>query len=247
MELAEFFKIHNKIALAFSGGADSAYLMYEALKNRAELKAYYVNSAFQPRFELEDARRLASELGAELEIIEADVLSDENIRQNPPNRCYFCKQRIFTAIQERAKVDGFTEIMDGTNASDDVNDRPGMKALREMKVLSPLRECGITKDELRRRSKEAGLFTWDKPSYACLATRVPAGAEITAEMLRKTETVEDKLRALGLRDFRVRSDGKRAKLQVREEQLAFTLEKREEILKILEAEYSEAVLDLRLR
>ncbi len=162
MDLNEFFKEHNKVALAFSGGVDSSYLLYAAIKSGAQVRAYYVNAAFQPQFELDDAMRLAKQLNADMKVLTADVLSNETVVKNPSDRCYHCKNVIFNMILAEAKKDGFTILMDGTNASDAEDDRPGMRALRELCVYSPLRICGLTKTEIRRRSKEAGLFTWDK-------------------------------------------------------------------------------------
>ena len=204
MNLNDFFCQNPKAALAFSGGVDSAYLLYAALANGAQVRAYYVRSAFQPRFELEDARRLSANLGAEMRELKADVLADPVISANPADRCYHCKKMIFSSIAQAAAEDGYPVLMDGTNASDDAGDRPGMRALTELKVRSPLRECGLTKDAVRSLSKEAGLFTWDKPAYACLATRIPAGTEITTERLSRTEEAEDYLASIGLTDFRVR-------------------------------------------
>ena len=157
MNLEEFFSKHPIVAVAFSGGVDSAYLLYMACKYAERVKAYYVKSAFQPQFELDDAERFAKELQAEMTIIRLDVLTDEQVRMNPPNRCYFCKKRIFSAIREHAQQDGFQVLLDGTNASDDAGDRPGMVALQELAVMSPLRLCGLTKTDIRRLSKEAGL------------------------------------------------------------------------------------------
>lgn len=204
MDLKDFFRENPRVALAFSGGVDSAYLLYAAMECKAHVRAYYVKSAFQPRFELEDAGRLAEELGAEMRVLEEDVLAEPQVASNPADRCYHCKKRIFAAIAKAAGEDGFSVLMDGTNASDDAGDRPGMRALRELEVRSPLRECGLTKTEIRRRSKEAGLFTWDKPAYACLATRIPTGVEITEERLCRTERAESYLASVGLRDFRVK-------------------------------------------
>ena len=196
MNLSEFFTENPQVAIAFSGGVDSAYLLYAALQCGAKVRAYYVRSVFQPQFELDDGIRLAKELGADLRILEADVLTPEAVASNPPDRCYHCKKIIFEAIGEAARADGFSVLLDGTNASDEEGDRPGMRALRELSVLSPLRLCGLTKDEIRRLSREAGLFTWDKPAYACLATRIPAGERITEEKLAATEAAA--LRRLGL-------------------------------------------------
>ena len=247
MTLQEFFRENPRVALAFSGGVDSAYLLKAALDCGAQIRAYYVASPFQPRFEREDARRLAEELGAELRVLEVDVLSDGRIAANPANRCYFCKQAIFTAILRAAEEDGFPVVMDGTNASDDAGDRPGMRALRELSVRSPLRECGLTKGEIRRLSKEAGLFTWDKPAYACLATRVPTGTAITPELLAATEAAEEYLAALGFRDFRVRYLAGQAKLQLPAHQLPLLLERRQEVLAELSKHYSGVLLDLEVR
>ena len=179
MELKEFFAAHPKIALAFSGGVDSAYLLYAAKQLGAEVRAYYVKTAFQPQFELDDAKRLAEALHADMTVLLVDILSDTRVAANPANRCYFCKKSIFSSILHAVSADGFTTLIDGTNASDDAGDRPGMQALRELKVYSPLRDCGLTKADVRRLSKEAGLFTWNKPAYACLATRIPAETPIT--------------------------------------------------------------------
>ncbi len=247
MELKTFFAEHPKIALAFSGGVDSAYLLYAAGKCAADVTAYYVKSAFQPAFELEDALRLAGELGAKMRVIELDVLCDREITANPQNRCYYCKKRIFTAIGDAARSDGYELIIDGTNASDDASDRPGIRALAELSVRSPLRECGITKAQVRALSREAGLFTWDKSAYACLATRIPTGDAITAEKLMRTERAEEYLASLGFRDFRVRLMGESAKIQVRAEQLLLLLEKRIEIVEELKKEYAAVLLDLEVR
>lgn len=247
MGLKEFFQEHPQAALAFSGGVDSAYLLYAGVRAGAKIKAYYVKTAFQPRFELEDAERLAKELGAEMEVLHADVLCRKEIVENPPDRCYHCKSLIFETILEAARKDGFSLILDGTNASDSVSDRPGMRALRELGVRSPLREAGLCKEEIRRRSREAGLFTWDKSAYACLATRIPTGEEITREKLEKTEMAEDFLSGLGLKGFRVRLRQGSALIQVREKDFEDVLKHREEILKALKNDYSGVYLDMEER
>ena len=175
MNLQDFFTENRSAALAFSGGVDSAYLLYAGLKYGCDLTAYYVKAEFQPQFELDDAMRLAEQLGARMKVIRVSVLGDEDVRANGPRRCYYCKRQIFSKIMEAAQADGYSLLLDGTNASDDADDRPGMQALMELSVRSPLRECGLTKAQIRDFSKEAGLFTWDKPAYACLATRIQTG------------------------------------------------------------------------
>ncbi len=247
MTLQEFFRDNPKIAVAFSGGVDSTYLLWAAVRAGAQVKAYYVRSAFQPRFEYEDALRAAEETGADMRVLTLDVLADPRVRANPSDRCYYCKQAIFGEILRAAAEDGFLLLLDGTNASDDAGDRPGMRALKELKVRSPLRECGLTKTEIRRLSREAGLFTWDKPAYACLATRIPAGEEITAEKLARTETAEGYLASLGFRDFRVRLLDGCARIQVKPDQLELLVKRREEIASELGKEYRAVLLDLTTR
>ncbi len=247
MDLSTFFKNNNRAAVAFSGGVDSSYLLYAGIEAGADVTGYYVKSAFQPMFEMNDAMRLADQIGARVKVIEVDVLADEKVRENPSDRCYYCKQAIFGNILKAAAEDGYTLILDGTNASDDEGDRPGMKALRELEVRSPLRECGLTKDMIRQLSREAGLFTWDKPAYACLATRVRTGEEITAEKLAATEKSEDYLFSLGFTDFRVRMRGRDALIQVPSGQFARLAEKRQEILVKLKEYYDKVSLDLEVR
>lgn len=248
MKLQQYFKEHPKLAIAFSGGVDSVYLLYEAVKAGCDVHAYFVKSPFQPEFELEDAKRMIEQLKVPFTIKKVSVLEVEEVAQNPENRCYFCKKAVFQTIKEEAEKDGYMEIADGTNASDNYEDRPGMKALQQMGVLSPLRECGITKEEIRKRSKEAGLFTWNKPAYACLATRIPSQMRITEEMLAKVEQAEKALFDMGFTDFRVRvlRDGG-AKLQMTEENWSLLLEKRNDVLKTLKKQFSVVTVDLELR
>ena len=246
MTLQEFFAENARAAIAFSGGVDSSYLLYAAVQCGADVHAYFAKTAFQPRFELDDARRLAESVGARLTVLELDALSSEDVARNPANRCYYCKQNIFGNLKRAAAEDGFTLILDGTNASDDAGDRPGMRALREMDVRSPLRECGLMKAEIRRLSHEAGLFTWDKPAYACLATRIPAGRRIEPGDLRDIESAEAALRALGYSDLRVRLTERGARLELPESQIECAASQRAAILDILGG-FGEVTLDLRGR
>ena len=248
MELREFFVENKEAAVAFSGGVDSAYLLSQAVKYAVRVKAYYVKGCFQPEFELEDARRLAEDLGADMEVIDlGDSVLDEKVSSNPPDRCYYCKKKIMGAIKEAAAKDGFDTVLDGTNASDDAGERLGMRALGEMKILSPLRICGLSKDEIRRLSREEGLFTWDKPAYACLATRIPTGVAISSEILSRIEEAETALMSMGFSDFRVRVFGGGARLQLKEHQMAEALKKRQDILKALKPFFNEILLDMEAR
>lgn len=247
MTLLAFFKENPKAALGFSGGVDSSYLLYAGVQAGADIHPYYIKTAFQPQFELDDAERLCAQLGVPLTVLELDVLKNEAVTANPPDRCYHCKTALFGALSVQALADGYTLLLDGTNASDDAGDRPGMRALKELHVCSPLRECGLTKAEIRRLSREAGLFTWDKPAYACLATRIPSGDAITAEKLLATERAEAFLFSLGLTDFRVRNYRGAARLQFPEAQLNAVLARRAEILQELKKDYPAVLLDLEVR
>ena len=178
MELKEFFAAHPKAALAFSGGVDSSYLQYAGVSCGADIKPYNVKSQYQPENDLRDTKQLAAPLALEMTVINADMLACDEVRANPADRCYYCKRTIMSKIIAAASADGYTVLLDGSNASDDSGDRPGMRAAGELHILSPLRACALTKGEIRRLSKEAGLFTWSKPAYACLATRVKTGEEL---------------------------------------------------------------------
>ena len=217
MELKDFFKENPKLALAYSGGTDSSYLLYAAKGSGADIRAYMTVSPFQPVFEIEDAKRTAKKLDAKLEIIELDVLKDERIKENSELRCYYCKSLILKTIAERAASQGYFTIIDGTNASDKSEDRPGMRALKELGVLSPLKLCNITKEELRQRLKEAGLDIWNKPSYSCLATRIKAGEIIEPERPKKIDEAEEQIRALDFSDIRLRTYKNGAKLELQKE------------------------------
>ena len=247
MTLEQFFSQHPKAALAFSGGVDSAYLLWAGLQAGAAVWPCFVKTPFQPRFELEDAYRLCEQLDANLIVLDYDILDQETVVSNPPDRCYHCKRWMFSRLKRYAASEGFSLLIDGTNASDDGGDRPGMRALDELEVHSPLRECGLTKDDIRALSRQAGLFTWDKPSYACLATRVPTGRTITREDLKKVEQGESLLSGLGFRDFRLRLTANGCKLQMKEDQLPRVLDSRGDILAALSPLFSEITLDLRPR
>ena len=247
MTLQEFFTEYPKAALGFSGGVDSSYLLWAAVNAGADIAPYYIQTAFQPAFELEDAKRLCEQIGVKLNVIQLDALADPRVAANPANRCYYCKVGLFGALRARAKADGYDLLLDGTNASDDAGDRPGMKALREMEVRSPLRECGLTKAMIRQESRKAGLFTWDKPAYACLATRVSTGRTITPELLRRVEGAETALFALGFTDFRVRLYDDAARLQLPEGQLAKAVEQRQAIRQALAPWFDIVLLDTQTR
>ena len=243
----DFFARHGKCAVAFSGGTDSSYLLYAAKSCGAAVHAYYVNTAFQPTFELEDAIEVAQQLDVLLSVVELDIFAHADVIKNSPERCYYCKKEIMSAIISVARADGYNILIDGTNASDDLDDRPGSRALRELNILSPLRECGISKTEVIRLSKEAGLFTADKAAYACLATRIRTGVAIDKESLVKVEKSEDYLRESGFYDFRVRIFDGAALIQLRCEQFETAIVLREKIKAELSQYFKEIFLDLNSR
>ena len=247
MTIENFFQLHNNTAVAFSGGVDSAVLLFFAKAYARNVKAYYVRSQFQPDFEYEDALKVAEILDTDLEVIEVDVLSDSEIVKNPANRCYLCKKRIFGAIKNAAARDGFETVVDGTNASDDINDRPGFKALKELGVISPLRECGYTKKEIRIIAEENSLPVFDKPSYACLATRIPMGNRITSDLLEKTEKAENLLMKEGFRNFRIRYADGDARLELGKKEAEMFNKNKEKIISLLTAYYGSVYLDSRER
>lgn len=233
MDLNTFFQEHPRAAIAFSGGADSAFLLWSARQAGCDVTALYAKTQFQPAFELEDARRFCKAYSILLQVIEYDVLAVPSVSENGPRRCYYCKKALFSKLWEYAQEHSCPELWDGTNASDDTQDRPGVQALQELGVLSPLRLCGVTKSRLRMLSMEAGLFTHSKPAYACLATRIPVNTPLTGALLSRVEKAEAAVARLGFSGFRVRVLQDYAKLQVLEDQLPFALSIREHLVKSL--------------
>lgn len=205
--LDAFFARTPRLALAFSGGCDSSYLLMAAVAAGCEVGAYCVKTAFQADFELEDARRVLNEVRSrypeakvELRVLELDILPQRDICANPPDRCYLCKRFILGAVRDAAAREGYAMLIDGTNASDNPERRPGFCALAELDVVSPLRRAGLTKEDVRVASRKQGLSTAEKPSFSCLATAVPEGAPITEESLAEAARlrgVEDGKRPWG--------------------------------------------------
>ncbi len=247
MELNEFARQYPKAVLGFSGGVDSAYLLYAGRKAGADWHPVYIRTVFQPAFEMEDAKRICEMLDVDLTVVEADILAVPQVKSNPADRCYFCKQTLFGRITQCAKSQGYPLVLDGNNASDPPEDRPGMLAAKELGVRSPLREAGLTKLEIRRLSREAGLFTWDKPAYACLATRIPTGTVLDRETLNRVERGEDALRKLGFSDLRIRVLADAARLQLPADQMEEAISKREQIRSALKADFRTVMLDLEAR
>lgn len=219
--LIEHLKGYDKVAIAFSGGVDSSFLLKAAAFaiGKENVIAVTADSAFVPSKELEEAKAITKDLEIEHIILAMDVLSIEAIKKNPRDRCYICKKNVFTQIIHTANNEGISAIFDGSNLDDDLDFRPGKKALDELKVQSPLKECGLTKNDIRELSKELGLPTWEKPSMACLASRIPYDDAITKEKLAMIEKAEDYISDLGFTQFRVRYHNGIARLELIPEEM----------------------------
>lgn len=215
-KLKNYIRQYDKVAVAFSGGVDSSFLLKAASDalGPENVIAITLKAAVNPESEVIEASVLAEHIGVKHIVLSADVMSIPGFRENPPERCYICKRAIFERIIKEAGKYGTSIIFDGTNA-EDVNDyRPGMKALKELGVISPLKECGFRKSEIRSYSKEYGIKTWDKPSMACLASRIPYNETITEEKLRMIGKAEGLLQKMGFMQFRVRCHGGIARIEI---------------------------------
>ncbi|MBM3286738.1 MAG: ATP-dependent sacrificial sulfur transferase LarE [Candidatus Eisenbacteria bacterium] len=234
--LLEWFREAGSAVVAYSGGADSAFLLmaaHEALGDRCVGVTAF--SPSMPRAELESAVATAREIGAPHRVIETHELDDPQYRENSPMRCYFCKGDLFDRLLEFAKENRYAVVADGSNVDDIGDHRPGMQAARDRGVRSPLQMIGLGKQDIRALARQRGLSTWDKPAAACLSSRIPYGTEVTAERLATIEKSEMILKELGIRQLRVRHHGEIARIEVVPEDFARVIENRRQILERMKA------------
>jgi uncharacterized protein len=215
----------NSVIVAFSGGVDSAFLAVTASRILgARALAVTAASASYPETHRQLALQVARAFELRHEIIETAELQRPEYRANPANRCYFCKDELFTHLSALARVRGMAHVLDGNNADDRGDYRPGRQAARDHGVLSPLDEADLTKEEIRTLAREAGMSSWNEPASACLSSRIPYGSEVTDEKLRQIERAEDAVRALGFRVFRVRHHDHLARLEIARDEMARALD-----------------------
>ncbi|MEE4193602.1 MAG: ATP-dependent sacrificial sulfur transferase LarE [Anaerolineae bacterium] len=245
--LIEWLQTYDQIGVALSGGVDSALVCAAAVQalGKNQVTAYTIESPMEIPQEVEDARQIAESLGVDLFRIPLDELEIEDIRSNPSQRCYFCKRERLKIIKERAHLSGIMQLVDGSNA-DDLNDyRPGRGALQELGVLSPLAETGITKAEVRQLAKWQGLRVWEKPSTPCLASRFPYGIVINRQRLRKIACAEEILKKMGFTELRVRYHEIVARIEVPINGFDHVMAQREKIVdSIKECGFLYVTLDL---
>lgn len=241
--LEHFFRENHKVAIACSGGSDSTFLVHAATKIGADVLPIIVRSRFERYDEIDAAIDFCHSEGLEPAVIDVDILSVQGMSDNGPDRCYICKRKMFEEIVGMANKRGYFVVADGTNASDDREDRPGMRALEELGIRSPLREAGLTKSQIRRLSRSERLSTWNKVSNSCLATRIAPGTPMTEDLLITIGKAEQCLEQMGYSGFRVNTDGKDACIRMPQSMQANAKSREEEIVTALSQLFDKISID----
>jgi pyridinium-3,5-biscarboxylic acid mononucleotide sulfurtransferase len=237
----------GRVAVAFSGGVDSSLVLRVAVDclGASNVLAVTVASPVHPGWEREEAEAMAQALAVEHLIVESDELENEAFVINPADRCYICKFGRFSELTRLARERGFTHVLDGGNADDVTDYRPGQRAADELGVLSPLKDAGFTKADIRSLSRLLGLPTWDRPSRACLASRFPYGERITREALWQVDQAETLLLELGIRQMRVRHHGNLARIELLPEDFGLVMSQRARLVaRFKELGFNYVTLDL---
>lgn len=246
--LQDILKSMKKVLVAFSGGVDSTFLLKVAQDVLgSNVMAVIASSATYPEREQKEALRIAEDLKVKYKVIHTKELDDPHFRENPPERCYFCKKELFSRLKEIAVEENIPHVCDGCNFEDTFDFRPGTRAAQELDVRSPLKEARLGKKEIRVLSKKLGLPTWDKPSMACLSSRFPYFTPIDNESLRQIDSAEEYLRTKGFSQLRVRHHGQMARIEIDPSDFSVIMEKqtREEIVENLKKiGYMYVTLDL---
>ena len=247
-KLKSILKSMGEVVIAFSGGVDSTFLLKVAKDVLGDrVLGILADSPTYPSREYKEAMKIASQIGVEIKVIHTKETDDIKFRENPVNRCYFCKTELFTKIKDIAKKENFKNIVDGSNADDLGDYRPGMKALEEKNIRSPLKEAGLSKSEIRQLSKMLNLPTWDKPALACLSSRFPYGEKIDLKKLNMIDEVENYLHDEGFENVRARHYDKTLRIEVSQNEIDkfFDFKTRERVVKrVKEIGYTYVTLDL---
>lgn len=216
----------GKVLVAFSGGVDSTFLLKVAQDVLGEdVLAVVASSEIYSQREREEAFKLAADLDVRYKVIETHELENPDFAHNPPQRCYYCKKELFSRLKEIAQSEGIPYVLDGSNYEDTEDFRPGLEAVDELGVRSPLKEVGLVKSEIRQLSRKLDLPTWQKPSFACLSSRFPYYTEIDPHSLKQIDRAEEYLRELGFSQFRVRHHDQIARIEIAQEDFSKLMEK----------------------
>lgn len=229
-DLKQILKKMENVAIAFSGGVDSSFLVKVAKDVLGDkVLAITATSSIHPEFEIKDAKIFTAQNRIRHTIFKSEELKNENFKSNPPDRCYLCKKELFSAIKNIANKENIKYILDATNFDDLSDYRPGVKALEELEIISPLKDVKLTKEEIRALSKEMNLKSWNKPAFACLASRIPYGIEITEKRLKMIERAEKYIMNLGISQVRVRYHDKIARIEINKNDNPLLLKHSDEI------------------